>query len=110
MKNHEREAQIWSVLVLAARTQQILSYGMLEKIVGIPKHGLGPVLAPIQAYCKNNKLPPLTSIVVNEKTGLPSEGFTEAIDIFGAQARVFVFDWLSRKVPTPQELADSTTD
>jgi hypothetical protein len=25
------------------------------------------------------------------------KGFREAIDIFGAQSRVFVFDWLTRK-------------
>jgi hypothetical protein len=34
---------------------------------------------------------------------LPSEGFTEAKDIFGAHARVFVFDWLGRKAPSPND-------
>jgi hypothetical protein len=86
------------------------AHSAVEQLTGIPKQGLGPVLAPIQAYRKRHDLPPLTSIVIKETTGLPGTGFTEALDIFGAQARVFVFDWLSRKAPTAQELANSKVD
>jgi hypothetical protein len=100
---YDRAAQLWSVLVLAARTQQILSYRTVEQLTGIPKQGVGQALGPIQAYCKRSQLPPLTSLVVNEEKGLPGAGFTEAIDIFGAQARVFVFDWLRRKTPSPED-------
>lgn len=103
MTQYDRAAQLWALLVLAARTQQILSYSIVERLTGIPQQGVGKFLGPIQSYCRRNKLPPLTSLVVNEDKGLPSAGFTEAIDIFGAQARVFVFDWLSRKVPSPQD-------
>jgi hypothetical protein len=70
---------------------------------GFVRRAVGEFLGPIQEYCKRNDLPPLTSLVVNEKTGLPSAGFTEATDIFGAQARVFVFDWLGRKAPSPED-------
>ena len=75
----------------------------MERLTGIPKHGVGNFLGPVQEYCKRNKLPPLTCLVVNEKNGLPSEGFTEAKDIFGAQARVFVYDWLGHKAPSPDD-------
>ena len=46
-----RAAQIWSVLVLAARNRQILTYGLLGKIIGAPPAALGKWLEPIQAYC-----------------------------------------------------------
>jgi|ERR1700733_6675222 len=103
MNSDERAAQLWSVLVLAARNQQILSYGMIENMTGLPRQSVGQRLSPIQAYCVKNDLPPLTSIVVTETHGVPGEGFTGANieDIFKAQARVFVFDWFSQKVPFP---------
>lgn len=101
MTKYDRAAQLWSLLVFAARNQKILSYGMVAQLTGIPQQGVGMFLGPIQAYCKLYKLPPLTSIVVNEPTGLPSIGFTEATDIFGAQARVFVHDW--GNAPSPDD-------
>jgi putative restriction endonuclease len=103
MKINERATQVWSVLVLAARNQQVLSYAMIEKLTGIDKRAVGRALEPIQRYCKREKLPPLTVLVVNESTGLPSEGFTEARDIFGAQARVFVYNWHQWKAPQPED-------
>jgi hypothetical protein len=101
MTKPDRAAQFWSLLVFAAHTQNILSYDLIERLTGIPRRAVGDFLGPIQEYCKRNDLPPLTSLVVSEKTGLPSEGFTEATDIVGAQARTFVYDWLGRKAPSP---------
>ncbi len=34
---------------------------------------------------------------------MPSESLMEVKDIFGAQARVFVYDWFARKAPTPED-------
>ena len=65
---------------------------------------MGNVLDLIQNYCVAKKLPPLTSIVVAEDNGLPSTGFKAATDIFGGQARVFIYDWFKREVPTSEEL------
>lgn len=106
MTAHERAAQLWPLLVFAARTQQILSYSMVEKMTGIPRPAVGGFLGPIQDYCKHNDLPPLTALVVNEEQGLPGEGFVGADlkDIFKAQARVFVFDWFKNRPPSPEEL------
>jgi len=103
MTKHDRAAQFWSLLAFAARTQHVLSYDLMERLRGIPRQGVGDFLGPIQDYCKRNGLPPLTSLVVNEKTGLPSEGFTEATDIFGVQARVFVYDWLGPRASSPED-------
>jgi hypothetical protein len=103
MTEHDRAAQLWSLLVFAARNQKILSYHNLEQLTGLAQQGGGNCLAPIQNYCEHHRLPPLTSIVVNERTGMPSESLMEAKDIFAAQARVFVYDWFAHKAPTPED-------
>jgi len=77
---------------------------MVERLTGIDKRGLGRVLEPIQAYCKRNKLPPLTILVVKEQTGFPGDGFTEAAE--GGKARVFVFDWFKRPAPSPEDFSN----
>jgi len=50
----------------------------------------------------------LTSIVVRLETAMPGVGFTAATtpDVLPAQARVFVFDWLSRKPPTAEDFGE----
>jgi putative restriction endonuclease len=103
MRSDERAAQLWSLLILAARNQQILSYGMIEHLTGLPMRALGKRLHPIQEYCRENGLPPLTSIAVTETSGVPGEGFTGAPieEVFRAQARVFVFDWFNHRIPFP---------
>jgi hypothetical protein len=104
MTRYQRAAQLWSVLVFAAREQHILSYELTGKLTGLPERAVGENLSPIQDYCKQNGLPPLTVLVVSEKTGVPGGGFTAAQDILPAQARVFVYDWLSlRRTPTPED-------
>jgi hypothetical protein len=40
MKAEERAAQIWSVLALAARNPQTLTYPMLGDLIGVPPSGL----------------------------------------------------------------------
>lgn len=103
MTDHDRTAQLWSLLVFAAHNQKILSYGNVRQLTGIPQQGVCKFLVPIQGYCEHHQLPPLTSICVNELTGMPSESLMEAKDIFGAQARVFVYDWFVCNVPTPED-------
>jgi hypothetical protein len=103
MTDPDRTLQLWSLLALAAHDQKILSYGNVQQLTGIPEAGLCRFLVPIQGYCEHHHLPPLTSICVNELTGMPSESLMEAKEIFGAQARVFVYDWFARKAPTCEE-------
>ncbi len=103
MTRFERAAQLWSLLALASRHQQILSYDLVERLTGLPRQGVGEYLAPIQDYCLQNNLPPMTALVVSERTGVPSPGFIAAGDVLPAQNRVFVYDWLSRQAPTPTD-------
>ncbi|HLA78808.1 MAG TPA: hypothetical protein VJU18_14620 [Vicinamibacteria bacterium] len=106
MRTPERAAQIWAVLALAARNRQILTYGLLGKLIGVPPVGLGQLLEPIQSFCLLHDLPPLTVLVVQEETGLPGSGFTAAsAEVFArSQLQVFEFDWLEHGAPAARDL------
>ena len=94
MTIYERAAQIWAVLVLAARNRQILTYDVVGKLIGVPRQALACMLEPIQSYCLVNDLPPLSILVISEQTGIPGTGFIAAQDIPKTQVAVFGFDWL----------------
>lgn len=102
----ERAAQIWSVLGLAARNRQILTYRMVGRLVGVPARGLGKLLEPIQSYCLLRKLPPLTILVVQEETGLSGSGFSAASaeQFAKSQLEVFEYDWINHGAPKPADL------
>ena len=103
----ERAAQIWSVLAWAGTNRQILNYGDVSQLVGVPRQGLGPLLEPIQSYCLVHKLPPLSILVVSKATGLPGSGFIAAADIPRHQAKVFRHDWLAMGCPSPDDFAQA---
>ncbi|MEK7780321.1 MAG: hypothetical protein AAB370_02335 [Verrucomicrobiota bacterium] len=104
MTKYERAQQLWSILVLAARNRQVLTYGMIEKATGLVRPSIGQMLSPIQNYCLNRKLPPLTILVVKDKSGMPGDGFIAAADIPKAQQDVFAYDWFDWGCPQTPEL------
>lgn len=108
MRVPERAAQIWPVLVLAAKNRQVLTYDLVARMIGVPRAGLGQLLEPIQSYCLLNDLPPLTVLVVSQDTGLPGEGFIAAMDVPQAQADAFRHPWLEGRSPTPEELEEAS--
>lgn len=105
MKREQRAQQLWSVLVLAAKNRQILTYDLVGKACGVPAAALGDYLKPIQQYCIENRLPPLTSLVVSKQSGMPGSGFSSDGNVPLAQNEVFNWDWLSRQAPNEDELA-----
>ena len=107
MKREERAQQLWSILVLAARSRQVLTYEMVAQACGMPAPALGDVLRPIQQYCEEEGLPPLTSLVVSKSTGLPGEGFLAAANVPKAQSQTFAKDWLELQAPTAERPADA---
>jgi hypothetical protein len=107
MRVSERAAQAWSVLALAARNRQVLTYDIVSKLIGVPRQGLGKVLEPIQSYCLLEKLPPLTILVVREDSGLPGAGFIAAQDIPKTQIEVFAHDYLESGAPSPEDLEEA---
>ena len=103
MKRTETAVAVWAVLTLSATKRQILNYRLLARLIGVPRSGLGRLLEPIQSYCILSNLPPLTSIVVEARTGRPGDGFIAASNLPQAQAETFAFDWLNQTVPQPQD-------
>jgi hypothetical protein len=117
LDKYQRAVQLWSLLVLAARNQQLLSYTTVEHLTGIPKVGVGGMLGTISHYCKSRNLPWLTALVVSEETGLPGEGlmdsakqeYGEAVDLFAMQSRVFVYDRFKEPAPKTEDFKRTDT-
>ena len=108
MTRFERATQIWSILAFAARSRQVLNYGILSRMTGILPHHLGQFLEPVQSYCLFHNLPPLTAIVVQESTGLPGLGFSASENVALSQMRVFAEEWWGREVPRAQHFEEAT--
>jgi hypothetical protein len=47
MNRFERAAQLWAVLVLAARHRHVLSYDLVARAIGVPQTAVGGLLWPI---------------------------------------------------------------
>lgn len=109
MTREQRAQQLWSILVLAARNRQVLTYEIIAQACGVPAPSIGDFLRPIQQYCSENSMPPLTSIIVNKNSGLPGEGFIAAQDVPRAQIDVFAKNWLEESAPSAERLADAYT-
>ncbi|MCG7539212.1 hypothetical protein [Pseudoalteromonas sp. OF7H-1] len=109
MKAHERAAQIWPVLSFAATNRQVLTYDIVGNLIGVPRFALAQLLEPIQSYCLMHNLPALTVLVVN-KSGEPGTGFIAAADVSKEQQKVFNFDWLKAKTPSPEELGEAVKE
>lgn len=107
MDNSQRALQLWSLLVLAARTQTVLPYGMVAKMTGLANEHPDP-LAHIAFYCMKNRLPILAVLEINQTTGNPSADFYGAMDVAAEQRRCFVYDWLAESVrPTLEQLEEA---
>ena len=88
-----------------ADTSSIITYGELAEIMDIHHRPLNYVLGHIMNFCEQNDLPPLTSIVVNQDTGVPGDGFTaeKAAQIPAKHIEVFRYDWFDIIPPTIED-------
>lgn len=109
MTREERAQQLWSILVLAARNRQILTYEMIGQACGVPAPSIGDFLRPIQQYCSERQLPPLTSLIVQKNTGIPGDGFIAAENVPIAHMQTFSKNWLEEQAPSAQQLAEAYT-
>lgn len=107
MSRFDQTACIWPLLVFAAENRRVLTYDLLGRLIGVREHDLGPLLEPIQSYCILKGRPPLTSIVVNARSGLPGEGFIAASNLPQAQAETFLFDWLAYPAPSRDDYREA---
>ena len=107
MTREERAQQLWSLLVLAARNRQVLTYEIVAQACGVPAPSIGDFLRPIQQLCVDSNWPPLTSIIVQKESGIPGTGFIGASDVPRAQMSVFAKNWLEEDAPSAQQLAEA---
>jgi putative restriction endonuclease len=94
---------LWPQLVEAASKRETPTYGQLSPSVQTNPLSMRWALDPIQTYCIEANLPPLSSIVVGATSGLPGTGFIgwRLDDIDTAHQLVFDYDW--SQVPNPYE-------
>jgi hypothetical protein len=107
-KNADRAVQAWLILVSRAMSRQTITYeGLSELMYGKKAQGvLNKILGHIAFYCKEAKLPPLTSIVVG-KGGVPGDKIPiDLKKIDSLRERVYTkVNWFHIYPPTPEELS-----
>ena len=103
MDRSQRALQIWQILIGAAHNRQVLTYGIVGKLVGMPPIALSQPLGLIMEYCDENVLPPLTLLVVQTGGGKPGEGLTTVDNPDQDREKVFNFNWYER---APVEASD----
>jgi putative restriction endonuclease len=75
INQEERAFKAWNILVSLAPKGKTITYENLAKALDIHHRAIRFVLARIQDYCLERKLPPLTILVVNKYTNEPGAGF-----------------------------------
>ena len=100
----ERAQKAWIKLVELAKTHEKCTYKEIGDFIGIHHRTVRYALELIQNYCLNNKLPPITILVINQ-TGNPGTGFiaAEEKDFVQKTNEVFNYDW--NRVENPFELS-----
>lgn len=104
-KSAVRALQAWQYLIGKAANRQIVQYDELRLLMGYPDNRpMGVILGCIMFFCEQNKLPPLTLIVVNQ-SGVPGEGFSaeELEDYHKRREDVFNCSWYKIVPPTVDE-------
>ena len=104
----ERALHAWPILTATAKWKKTLTYLQLGNKLGIHHRAVRFVLGPIQDYCIEERLPPLTILVVNG-SGHPGSGFIAPdLNHFDEGLNfVWSYDWKS--VENPFEFASFDT-
>lgn len=119
--NNERYAYLaWPALCGCAAQQSVITYTALGEQIHRHFRHLGSVLSVIQDYCLQERLPPLTILVVKKTTGHPGDGFIawNADDIPTGKQQVYAYNWAALRNPfsfasdgsTQQNLAERLVD
>jgi hypothetical protein len=97
MRRAERAMQLWSLLVMAARNQQLLSYSTVGQITGIPRQDFDRILEAILNHCERNNLPPITALIYRDEIVILEQKAKDAT------VNIFSFDWLNHPAPSPSD-------
>jgi len=93
------------MLISAAYNRQTLTYRIIADRLSYKGAGvLADTLGHIMFFCREEKLPPLSVLVVNQETGLPGGGLTQT-DLNADREWVFDFDWYDIVPPSAEQLA-----
>lgn len=86
---------LWPIITAAAKHRATLTYGELAPHIDTNPLSVGFALGPIQDYCLERRLPPLTAIVIGKASKIPGHGFIawDVDDIESAHQAVFVYNW-----------------
>lgn len=103
-----RALQIYPILIAAATQRRTVTYNELAGLLGFEGAGVfARILGHLMHWCADNGLPPLTSLVVNSRTGLPGDGLTRLNELNSDREKVFAFTWYRLKPPTLEILEDA---
>ena len=112
---YARSLQVWQLLIGAAANRQTVTYGQLAKSMGYEYQFPLPVFAPLDVvadYClqyREQGLPMLPVLVVNQDTGLPGEGILRHIDVENLNSErewVYAYDWYMVIPPSLENYAE----
>jgi hypothetical protein len=106
-RHPDRAVQAWLILVSAAMHRQTLTYELLSIMMyGKKAQGvLDKILGHVAFYCIENKLPPLTSIVVGKGRGTPGADIPMNLAQRDREReRVYSTDWYDIYPPSADEL------
>lgn len=94
INHHQRAKLAWDILIDVAKHQNFIRYKELGDRIDIHHRAIRFVLAIIQDYCTENKLPPLT-ILVGNKLGVPGKGFIawSSSNIDEGKKKVYNHNW-----------------
>ena len=99
---YARSLQVWQLLIGAAANRQTVTYGKLAELMGYEYRFPLPVFAPLDVvgeYClqyREEGMPMLPVLVVNQDTGIPGEGILRHIDVEVLNSEregVYDYDW-----------------
>lgn len=112
----ERAFRAWPILTATAANKGTITYGDLAGALDLHHRAVRYILAKIQKYCLDEKLPPLTILVVGKGNGQPGTGFIawDADNLEEGLRQVREYPWQDRRNPfhfaadgsTPEELAE----
>lgn len=91
----ERAYRAWPVLTATAERHETITYGELAAALGVHHRAVRYVLGVVQEHCLQEKLPPLTILIVNQGEGVPGAGFIawDVDDLQTGMSRVFNYNW-----------------
>jgi hypothetical protein len=102
--NPTRAVQTWLILIAHAHNRQTLTLPALAGQMHLPDVSqLVFILGHIMFLCRENQLPPLVCLVVNDKTGAPVLGMA-VTDLNADREAVFNHDWYAVWPPTAEDL------